>query len=169
MNKLNLDFQREKNDFKWNLIILIYQIFLVVAPILMAFVPKNIPFNNNTKKKKINSDTVVNINNDDNTTSVIDLDDCDDLYSDDDISNDINDFNARARNGSFESVEQFHQEREALIQRQSVQRVAYQEIMNYISDTNALVNEYNNNIARKTSLYKSIDSKIDQPDDTTEE
>lgn len=85
------------------------------------------------------------------------------------LSNDINDFNARARNGSFESVEQFHQEREALIQRQSVQRAAYQEIMNYISDTNALVNEYNNNIARKTSLYKSIDSKIDQPDDTTEE
>ena len=32
MNKINLDFIREKNDFKWNLIVLIYNILLLVIP-----------------------------------------------------------------------------------------------------------------------------------------
>ena len=35
MNKINLDFQREKNDLKWNLVILIYKIFLIFIPLMI--------------------------------------------------------------------------------------------------------------------------------------
>ena len=35
MNKINLDFQREKNDLKWNLVILIYKFFLILIPLMI--------------------------------------------------------------------------------------------------------------------------------------
>ena len=37
MNKINLDFIREKNDFKWNLILLIYKIIFLAIPIIILF------------------------------------------------------------------------------------------------------------------------------------
>lgn len=85
------------------------------------------------------------------------------------LTNDVNDFNARARNGSFASIEEFNNERQALLQRQNVLKEKYQEIINNVTEANQLINEYNSNIARKTELYRSIDSTIDQPDSPTEE
>ena len=37
MNKINLDFEREKKDFKWNFIILIYKIIFFVVAILIVY------------------------------------------------------------------------------------------------------------------------------------
>lgn len=46
MNKINLDFEREKNDFKWNFIILMYYIFFLVIPSIIYledYFDKNYP------------------------------------------------------------------------------------------------------------------------------
>ena len=40
MNKINSDFEREKNDFKWNLIIFLYEIIFIIIPILIIFLGK---------------------------------------------------------------------------------------------------------------------------------
>ena len=41
MNKINLDFEREKSDFKWNFIIFIYQIIFFIIPVLIYTIGKN--------------------------------------------------------------------------------------------------------------------------------
>ena len=68
MNKINLDFQREKNDFKWNLIILIYQILLVVTPLSILLISDcfsdYIKKTNIVKKVEINTNTSNNIKED---------------------------------------------------------------------------------------------------------
>jgi hypothetical protein len=66
MNKLNLDFQREKNDFKWNLIILIYQILFIVIPLSILIITNcfsdYIHKNNIGKNDEIYIPTTDNIN-----------------------------------------------------------------------------------------------------------
>lgn len=85
------------------------------------------------------------------------------------LSQDINDFNSRSRSGGFTSQEQFITERHALLDRQEAQRVAYQNLTDYISETNLLISEYNSSALRATDLYNSIDSNIKQPDSPTTE
>jgi hypothetical protein len=85
------------------------------------------------------------------------------------LTNDVNDFNARAKNGSFTSLEQFNSERQSLVQRQTDLRTKYQELQNLVTETNGLISEYNSNIARKTELYQSINSNIEQPNSSTTE
>ena len=41
MNKINLDFGREKNDVKWNVTIFIYQIILLIIPVLIEVLGKH--------------------------------------------------------------------------------------------------------------------------------
>ena len=41
MNKINLDFEREKNDVKWNVTIFIYQIILLIIPVLIEVLGKH--------------------------------------------------------------------------------------------------------------------------------
>ena len=58
MNKINLDFEREKNDFKWNLIILIFKIQFIVALIILVMLQCEKPFrryynNDNATKNKL--------------------------------------------------------------------------------------------------------------------
>ena len=57
MNRINLDFERERNDFKWNLIILIFKIQFIVAFIMIIIFDCKEPFprsyndDNSTKNK----------------------------------------------------------------------------------------------------------------------
>ena len=68
LNKINLDFQKEKNDFKWNLIILIYQILYIVLPLSIMVISNcfsnYINKNNGEKKDERYNDTAENINDD---------------------------------------------------------------------------------------------------------
>ncbi|MBR3378006.1 hypothetical protein IKG50_01615 [Candidatus Saccharibacteria bacterium] len=84
-----------------------------------------------------------------------------------DLSQDISDFNSRARTGGFGSEEEFITQRQALVQRQTVQRQEYQNLVNYINETNSLISAYNDNALRSSDLYKSVDSNIKQPDSPT--
>jgi hypothetical protein len=82
------------------------------------------------------------------------------------LTNDINDFNSRARNGGFATLTEFYNERERLLARKTEQQEEYQNIMNYTREANALINEYNSLVVRKNDLYKSIDSNVTAPTDT---
>ena len=81
------------------------------------------------------------------------------------LTQDVNDFNTRARNGSFTSIEQFETERAALVERKNNLKNSYNELKAYIDETNTLVAEYNNNSARSNELQDSINSNISKPED----
>ena len=82
------------------------------------------------------------------------------------LTNDINDFNSRARNGGFATLTEFYNEREQLLARKAAQQEEYQNILNYTNEANALINEYNTLVVRKNDLYKSMDSNVDAPTET---
>ena len=46
MNKINVDFERIKNDYKWNLIILIYQAIFIFIPLICFLIKRCSPSNN---------------------------------------------------------------------------------------------------------------------------
>ena len=65
MNKINLDFKREKNDFKWNLITLIYLILFVATPITVFFT-----YDCYEKYGNKGGETKVQVSNDDRITKL---------------------------------------------------------------------------------------------------
>jgi len=70
----------------------------------------------------------------------------------------IIDFNRRAESGYFTSVAAANAEREVLLARQNALEELYHEIVALVDDTNDLIEQYNNNIARTQLLLDSINS-----------
>ena len=79
------------------------------------------------------------------------------------LNADINTFNKRARNGYYTSSAQFSADREKLVARQNQLESDYDYIDQKIDETNALIEEYNQNVDHSTELYQSINSQITAP------
>ncbi|MDR3298069.1 MAG: hypothetical protein LBT19_01720 [Candidatus Nomurabacteria bacterium] len=76
----------------------------------------------------------------------------------------IEDFNRRAANGSFTSIEAFNTERAVLIRKQAALTKLHQEISDIVDKTNVLIEQYNNNITRTQVLIDSINSNTRTPE-----
>ena len=79
------------------------------------------------------------------------------------LNADINTFNKRARSGYYTSSAQFSADREKLVARQNQLESDYDYIDQKIDETNALIEEYNQNVDHSTELYQSINSQITAP------
>ena len=66
INKINLDFEKDKNDFKWNLIILLYLVISIPYLLIMSFI-----IDNDEKSSNEKSTNEININNNDKKTEDI--------------------------------------------------------------------------------------------------
>ncbi|MCL1839579.1 hypothetical protein FWF89_01065 [Candidatus Saccharibacteria bacterium] len=75
-----------------------------------------------------------------------------------DLAAAIIDFNRRAESGYFTSTAAFNAERATLIARQQELERLYNEIAALADDTNGLIEQYNNNIARTQLLLDSVNS-----------
>ena len=82
------------------------------------------------------------------------------------LKQDVNDFNARAQNGTFKTIEEFDTERNSLVVRENQLLTDYEALTSYLAETNQLINEYNNNVALSNTIQESIDSKYKKPDNT---
>lgn len=79
------------------------------------------------------------------------------------LSDDINTFNARAKNGYFKTTSEFEAAHSALVSRQTALNKEYETLSNAVISANKLIEEYNANIARSNELQRAIDSKAEQP------
>ena len=66
INKINLDFEKDKNDFKWNLIILLYLVVSIPYLLIMSFI-----IDDDEKSSNEESTNEININNNDKRTEDI--------------------------------------------------------------------------------------------------
>ena len=66
INKINLDFEKDKNDFKWNLIILLYLVVSIPYLLIMSFI-----IDDDRKSSNEESTNEININNNDKRTEDI--------------------------------------------------------------------------------------------------
>ena len=75
----------------------------------------------------------------------------------------ITDFNRAAGDGTFQSEASFNIERDKLLSRRQDVVDEYDELEKLIDDTNTLVKEYNENVARSSELFDSINSNVSAP------
>lgn len=79
------------------------------------------------------------------------------------LTTDINTFNQKNQSHGFKTVDEFVNERESLVLRQKKMYERYQALILYYEETNALINEYNSNVARTKSLEEAVNSQAQQP------
>jgi len=82
------------------------------------------------------------------------------------LSNDIDTFNRRANGDYYTDEWTFRNDRAALVARQDALNEDYQELADLVDAANELIDQYNQNVARSSELYQSINSnfgKIESP------
>ena len=80
------------------------------------------------------------------------------------LSSDIDNFNARAESGSFNTQADFQAERAQLLSRQTQLNNDYDALSALIDETNSLIERYNDNVAVSNKLYDTINSRVDHTD-----
>lgn len=80
-----------------------------------------------------------------------------------DLLKNINSFNARAENGDFADSASFYAERNELVARQNQLQNDFESLNSLISETNAMIQEYNNSVIEVGKLYDSVNSRIQEP------
>jgi outer membrane murein-binding lipoprotein Lpp len=78
----------------------------------------------------------------------------------DELNARIEEFNARAASGYFTTTAAFNSERNALLTESSRLTSSYAEIAALVDECNAMIIEYNNNLARAEDLNNSINSNL---------
>ena len=78
------------------------------------------------------------------------------------LSADIDDFNRRAAEGYYDNRLDFDENRDVLVKRQKSLNQDYKALSSLINETNEYINKYNQNVARSSELYRSINSNVEE-------
>ena len=76
------------------------------------------------------------------------------------LSKDIDLFNRRATSNYYTDELSFNRDRAALVARQEALNKDYKELSELVDEANKYVEQYNQNVARSSELYRSIDSNF---------
>lgn len=85
------------------------------------------------------------------------------------LADDIDAFNRRANEGYYTSQSTFDSDRAALVARQSTLNAQYQNLSKLVDETNELVKQYNQNVAKSSELYGSINSNFEKEENVTQQ
>ncbi|MBQ9684038.1 hypothetical protein IJV57_00985 [Candidatus Saccharibacteria bacterium] len=85
------------------------------------------------------------------------------------LASDIDVFNRRASDGYYADRGSFNADRAALVARQAALNEEYQKLSKLVDEANEIVKQYNQNVARSSELYGSINSNFKKEEDITKQ